>query len=136
MERDYLKTIVHRLYSRFMMLRSQLRKIIVKNLIVGLYDDQQYGQTELLEILKSIIDGFQLPLKQEHRQIFEQGLIPLHSSQYMRHYHNQLTKAIIAYIQKDETVADLLFLGCLKFWPKVDPFKETIFLKEIEIVLL
>lgn len=67
MERDYLKTLVHRLYSRFMMMRGQLRKLIIKCLVVDLADDQQYGQAELLEIMKSIIVGFQVPLKADHR---------------------------------------------------------------------
>ena len=43
MERDYLKTVVHRLYSRFMNTRSKVRKLIVNSLLIGLADDQQYG---------------------------------------------------------------------------------------------
>jgi serine/threonine-protein phosphatase 2A regulatory subunit B' len=39
MERDYLKTIVHRIYSRFMNLRLQLRQLIIKSLLVGLAHD-------------------------------------------------------------------------------------------------
>lgn len=39
-------------------------------------------------------------------------------------------------MQKDDTVADITFLSCLKFWPKTDPYKELIFLKEIELVML
>lgn len=40
MERDYLKTVVHRFYSRFMTSRGLMRKLIVRTLVVGLYDDQ------------------------------------------------------------------------------------------------
>jgi serine/threonine-protein phosphatase 2A regulatory subunit B' len=32
MERDYLQTVIHRLYSRFMTIRSWLRKLILKSL--------------------------------------------------------------------------------------------------------
>ena len=39
MERDYLKTTVHRLYSRFMNMRSNIRKRIVICLLVDLADD-------------------------------------------------------------------------------------------------
>lgn len=39
MERDYLKTIVHRIYARFMTMRSQLRQMILRSLIVDLNID-------------------------------------------------------------------------------------------------
>jgi hypothetical protein len=40
MERDYLKVIVHRLYSRFVVLRGPIRRLITKSLLVGLAEDQ------------------------------------------------------------------------------------------------
>jgi serine/threonine-protein phosphatase 2A regulatory subunit B' len=36
------------------------------------------GISELLEILCSIINGFQKPLKEEHKLFLERALLPLH----------------------------------------------------------
>lgn len=36
------------------------------------------GLTELLEILSSIVSGFTVPLKNEHKDFFVKVLVPLH----------------------------------------------------------
>ena len=68
-ERDYLKTIIHRIYGKFMVYRSFLRKIISNQLLKCIFDDHedQFGHSEYLEIMGSIITGFAVPLKGEHR---------------------------------------------------------------------
>jgi len=64
-ERDYLKTILHRIYAKFMSLRAFIRKAINNVFYVFIYDTEKHnGIAELLEILGSIINGFALPLKQ------------------------------------------------------------------------
>jgi len=40
------------------------------------------------------------------------------------------------YLKKDPTLVDLTLLTCLKYWPKVDPYKEVNFIDEVESVLL
>lgn len=66
-ERDYLKTILHRIYGKFMALRPIIRDS-VKNLLhkVTYEHENHNGLTELLEILSSIVSGFTVPLKHEH----------------------------------------------------------------------
>ena len=67
-ERDYLKTILHRIYGKFMPYRAFIRKSI--NIFYRfIYETERHnGIAELLEILGSIINGFALPLKDEHKQ--------------------------------------------------------------------
>ena len=44
-----------------------------------IYETEKHnGVAELLEILGSIINGFALPLKDEHKQFLQRVLIPLH----------------------------------------------------------
>ncbi len=40
------------------------------------------------------------------------------------------------YLKKDSTVLDLTLLTCLKYWPKIDPYKEVNFIDEVETVIL
>lgn len=67
-ERDYLKTILHRIYGKFMVHRPFVRKAINNVFYKFIYETERHnGVAELLEILGSIINGFALPLKDEHK---------------------------------------------------------------------
>ena len=47
-----------------------------------IYESETHnGVGELLEILGSIINGFALPLKEEHKDFLIKALIPLHKAQ-------------------------------------------------------
>jgi serine/threonine-protein phosphatase 2A regulatory subunit B' len=66
-ERDYLKTILHRIYGKFMTLRTYVRTQVMNLLLLITYEKEEHnGLTELLEILSSVITGFADPLKPEH----------------------------------------------------------------------
>eukprot|EP01084_Bolivina_argentea_P213740 362922_1 len=78
-EREYLKTILHRIYGKFMSLRSFVRKSINNVFYNVIYENERHnGIGELLEILGSIINGFALPVKLEHKKFLRNVLIPLH----------------------------------------------------------
>jgi serine/threonine-protein phosphatase 2A regulatory subunit B' len=78
-ERDYLKTILHRIYGKFMALRAFVRRSINNVFYQVMYEGERHnGIGELLEILGSIINGFALPLKAEHKRFLARALIPLH----------------------------------------------------------
>ncbi len=67
-ERDYLKTILHRIYGKFMVHRPFVRKAINNVFYRFIFETERHnGVAELLEILGSIINGFALPLKEEHK---------------------------------------------------------------------
>lgn len=53
--------------------RSFIRRIITSNLINLIYDETEepFGSSEFLELIGSIIVGFAVPLKGEHKSIFE-----------------------------------------------------------------
>lgn len=66
-ERDYLKTILHRIYGKLMPLRKTIKdQIMFLFLRITQEAETHNGLTELLEILASITSGLQVPLKQEH----------------------------------------------------------------------
>ncbi|KAG8521239.1 Acetyl-CoA carboxylase 2 [Galemys pyrenaicus] len=68
-ERDFLKTVLHGIYGKFLGLRAFIRKQINNIFLRFIYETEHFnGVAELLEILGSIINGFALPLKAEHKQ--------------------------------------------------------------------
>ena len=59
-ERDYLKTLLHRIYGRFMPLREFIWKAVMNYFIrlAATSMDESNGVLELLEILCAIVNGF------------------------------------------------------------------------------
>ena len=156
-ERDYLKTILHRIYGKFMVHRPFIRKSI-NNIFYRraprptlpprapaashplpprfIYETERHnGVAELLEILGSIINGFALPLKEEHRTFLSRALLPLHKPKCVASYHQQLSYCITQFVEKEPRLADTVLKGVLKYWPATNSQKEVLFLTELEEVL-
>ncbi|KAJ9564148.1 hypothetical protein OSB04_000114 [Centaurea solstitialis] len=111
-EREYLKFVLHRMYGKFM-------------------TEKHNGIAELLEILGSIINGFALPLKEEHKLFLVRALIPLHKPKCIPMYHQQISYCITQFVEKDCKLADTV----IRYWPITNSSKEVMFLSELEEVL-
>ncbi|MBA0577254.1 hypothetical protein Golob_025296, partial [Gossypium lobatum] len=135
-EREYLKTILHRIYGKFMVHRPFIRKAINNIFFRFIFETEKHnGIAELLEILGSIINGFALPLKEEHKVFLVRALIPLHKPKCLAMYHQQLSYCITQFVEKDCKLADTVIRGLLKYWPITNSSKEVMFLNELEEVL-
>ena len=132
-ERDFLKTTLHRIYGKFLNLRSFIRRSINNVFFQFAYETERFnGVAELLEILGSIINGFALPLKEEHKLFLTRVLIPLHKVKSLSMYHPQLAYCIVQFLEKDAALTEDVVLGLLRYWPKVNSTKEVMFLNEVE----
>ncbi|KAJ6810431.1 serine/threonine protein phosphatase 2A 57 kDa regulatory subunit B' alpha isoform-like [Iris pallida] len=135
-EREYLKTILHRIYGKFMVHRPFIRKSINNIFYRFIFETERHsGIGELLEILGSIINGFALPMKEEHKLFLVRALIPLHKPKSVSVYHQQLLYCITQFVEKDYKLADTVIRGLLKYWPVTNCGKEVLFLGELEEVL-
>ncbi|KAL2500206.1 Serine/threonine protein phosphatase 2A 59 kDa regulatory subunit B' eta [Abeliophyllum distichum] len=135
-EREYLKTVLHRIYGKFMVHRPFIRKAINYIFYRFIFETEKHnGIAELLEILGSIINGFALPLKEEHKLFLVRALIPLHKPKCIPMYHQQLSYCITQFVEKDCKLADTVIRGLLKYWPITNSSKEVMFLGELEEVL-
>ncbi|WOL08890.1 hypothetical protein Cni_G17643 [Canna indica] len=135
-EREYLKTILHRIYGKFMVHRPFIRKAINNIFYRFIFETERHsGIGELLEILGSIINGFALPMKEEHKLFLVRALIPLHKPKPVGIYHQQLSYCIVQFVEKDFKLADTVIRGLLKYWPVTNCQKEVLFLGELEEVL-
>ncbi|KAL8264513.1 hypothetical protein R6Q59_022643 [Mikania micrantha] len=135
-EREYLKTILHRIYGKFMVHRPFIRKAINNIFYRFIFETEKHnGIADLLEILGSIINGFALPLKEEHKLFLMRALVPLHKPKCLSLYHPQLSYCITQFVEKDSKLADTVIRGLLKYWPITNSSKEVMFLSELEEVL-
>ncbi|XP_023600382.1 serine/threonine-protein phosphatase 2A 56 kDa regulatory subunit gamma isoform isoform X8 [Myotis lucifugus] len=108
-ERDFLKTTLHRIYGKFLGLRAYIRKQINNIFYRFIYETEHHnGIAELLEILGSIINGFALPLKEEHKIFLLKVLLPLHKVKSLSVYHPQLAYCVVQFLEKDSTLTEPL----------------------------
>ncbi|KAJ8309565.1 hypothetical protein KUTeg_014439 [Tegillarca granosa] len=119
-ERDFLKTVLHRIYGKFLGLRAfiyeteqfngvgELLEILgrftfnenfqkinfkkkFKNTFLVFYFVKRNNAiyNSILNWMSSIINGFALPLKHEHKQFLVKVLLPLHKAKTLNLYHAQ-----------------------------------------------
>jgi serine/threonine-protein phosphatase 2A regulatory subunit B' len=135
-ERDYIKTILHRIYGKFMALRAFVRRAIQHVFFKVIYECETHnGVGELLEILGSIINGFALPLKEEHKDFLIKALIPLHKVKSLASFYQQLSYCMAQYVEKDPRLSYEIITSMLRFWPVSITAKQVLFLNELEEML-
>ncbi|XP_058200725.1 serine/threonine protein phosphatase 2A 57 kDa regulatory subunit B' kappa isoform isoform X2 [Rhododendron vialii] len=135
-ERECLKTILHRIYGKFMVHRPYIRRTIGNVFYAYIYETERHnGIAELLEIFGSVVCGFALPLKEEHKIFLWRALIPLHKPKYLGVYFQQLSYCITQFVEKEPKLASIVIRGLLKYWPITNSQKEVMFLSELEEIL-
>lgn len=106
-ERGFLKTMLHRIYLKFINLRSFIRQSINNVFFQFTYETQRFnGIAELLEVFGSIIHGFARPLREEHKNFLTRVLLPLHKPKILSKYHPQLTYCVVQFMEKDASVTE------------------------------
>mmetsp|Transcript_13155 Transcript_13155/g.18074 ORF Transcript_13155/g.18074 Transcript_13155/m.18074 type:complete len:434 (-) Transcript_13155:42-1343(-) len=135
-ERDILKTILHRIYTRFIGYRSFIRAEITHLCWNYVYEKQQFaGIAQLLEVLTSIISGFFAPLKNEHKLLLTKTLLPLYKGSAYRTYRTQLTHCVLQFLAKDTALIEIVFKKIIRFWPLGDSSKELLLIEDISFFL-
>ncbi|CAH8353394.1 unnamed protein product [Eruca vesicaria subsp. sativa] len=135
-ERECLKTILHRVYGKFMVHRPFIRRSMSNIFYRFVFETEKHcGIAELLEFLGSIVSGFALPLKEEHKIFLWRVLIPLHKPKSLGNYFQQLSYCITQFIDKEPKLGSVVIKGLLKFWPITNSQKEVMFLSEVEEIV-
>ncbi|KAJ2814516.1 serine/threonine-protein phosphatase 2A 56 kDa regulatory subunit delta isoform, partial [Coemansia furcata] len=117
-------------------MRSFIRRSINNIFLQFTYETQRHnGIAELLEILGSIINGFTVPLKDEHINFLHRVLLPLHKARPMTLYYAQLAYCTVQFLEKDPALAETIIKALLRYWPKVNSPKEVMFVNELEGIM-
>lgn len=86
-------------------MRAFIRRSINNIFFQFIYETERHnGIAELLEILGSIINGFALPLKEEHKNFLRRVLIPLHKVKSLALYHPQLAYCVVQFLEKSQAL--------------------------------
>eukprot|EP00501_MAST-03F_sp_TOSAG23-6_P000424 GSMAST32.ASY1.ANO1.436.1 assembled CDS len=117
-EREYLKTSTHRIYGKLTNRRAAIRRCVNNIFFEFLYEtNRHFGISELLEILASIINGFAVPIKTEHKKMLTHALLPLHKMCGMAEYHPPLSYCMVLFCGKDRSLTTVIIQGLLRYWP-------------------
>lgn len=135
-ERDLLKTCLHRVYGKMVGLRAGMREAFRQYFDETSYGMEQHCLAELLEILGSIINGFAIPLKDEHVEMLKAHLLPLHKCHHFSTFASHLLYCVVQFVEKDPVnLGPEIIRYLLHCWPKQASNKEVLFLGELEDIL-
>lgn len=125
-ERESVKGILHRLYSKFGHVRPHIRRIFTHTLLRFIYEKEQYnGVAEILEILASIINGFAQPVKADNIAMLQHVLLPLFKCKSIGVFHAQLTACVVHFLEKAGDRIEIVIQALLKYWPVHSSPKEV-----------
>ncbi|KAG7975726.1 hypothetical protein I3843_06G114000 [Carya illinoinensis] len=111
-ERDNLKDIYHRIYLKFTFYCSSMRESMKNVFLHYIFETERHcGVGELLEIWRTIINGFTVPLKEEHKLVLMRVLIPLHKTKGMQSFHRQLAYSVSQFVQKEPVLGGVVVRG-------------------------
>jgi hypothetical protein len=127
------QTIAHRIYSKLTQRRALIRRVICNVFFDFVLETERHnGIAEMLEILASIINGFAVPIKEEHRIMLTRALLPLHKSRALAGFHPQLSYCMALYVSKEHTLTRDVLSGLLRYWPLGSTQKQLMLLNELE----
>lgn len=116
--------------------RAFIRKAISHVFHRFVYETERHpGVGELLEILGSIVNGFALPLKQEHVVFLEKSLLPLFRPRTLGSYIQQLCYCVSQYVEKDAAMAVPIIRNMVRFWPVASSQKQIVLLNAVEEIV-
>jgi len=136
-EREDLKSLILKIFSKFNGLRSTVRKTIQSycQRAVSLEHGEApaYGLSELLEVLgQRVVAGFANPLRKEQKELLTQVLLPLYKLDFLSCFHSQLKDVVRLFCKKDPSLIKPVAQALLRYWPQCASSKQTIFLGELE----
>lgn len=133
-ERDSLKNVIHRVYSKLHSSRSFMRRAMNDVFLNYIYETEKKhgGIGDVLEIWGTIINGFSVPLKEEHKLFLMRVLIPLHRPKGMQAYHKQLAYCVYQFVEKEPMLGVVVVRGMLRYWPVTNCQKEVLLIGELE----
>ncbi|KAL0536025.1 hypothetical protein IC582_024957 [Cucumis melo] len=132
-ERESLKNVFHQIYYKLTKYRSFMRKAMSGVFLEYIFETERHnGIAEMLEIWGSIINGFAVPLKEEHRVFLKRILIPLHKVKGMQNFNKQLGYCVYQFVEKESELGGFIVRKIMKYWPQANSQKEIKLIEELE----
>lgn len=138
-ERDYIKMSVHRIYGKFLHLRTYMKDqmgYILMDYCSSLNVPYVPGTPEILEILGSIVNGFAVPLKPGNVEFLTQVLLPLIKMPHFKMYYSQLLYCLLHYLVKEPPLLTRIFRYIFRHWPVQVAKKQVLLLNYVNEMIV
>eukprot|EP01147_Barroeca_monosierra_P006717 gene6716-351_t len=136
-ERLFLEMALHTIYTKAIDARAFLRASIHNVCFRHMYEAERFlGMANLLRLLCKIINGFTIPVRQEHIHMFHRVLLPLFKVRQFTNLFQPLTACIVSMIDKQQNLADDAIKYILKHWPFSHSVKEVLFLEVLHTLIV
>ena len=134
-ERNYIKIILHKIYTKIIPRRKIIRQIITNYLSYIIKQKNNYnGIKEILDIMSSIAAGFEKPLREEHKNFFKNIIIPLHKLEKLSLYFENLKRCTCLFLTKNSNLSIRLLDYIIKIWPFENYNKEKLYIEEMNAI--
>jgi hypothetical protein len=131
-EREKLCRVFNIQYVTLITQRQQMRKYAGDFFTyVSQGISKPIGVAELLSSYEPIVNGFKVPLLQEHVITFNTVFLPLHKCPYLAMFHLQLVNIITAYAEKQKSLIGNALRYILNIWPISPSAKEVYLMTEV-----
>lgn len=131
-ERNYAKLLLYKIYTKFIGLREDI--IVVAMNVMSeylIYNSEEYGIKELLEVYNCIIGGLKKPIKQKYLDYLFKVIIPLHKLPTYSTFSSEITRCMIIFLEKCSELSVEIITRILRLLPRTDGEKASGFLQEI-----
>lgn len=135
-ERRCIKVLLYKLYANFVPIRQRLRSVFANFLICEMMSNEHHiGVLEILEILDTIVAGFNLPFKSDSLNLLYDCLIPLYSTSDVYIYDKPLGSCIKSYVEKDPMLSGRVIKLLLRYLSPVNTDKTILIMTLIDDIL-
>lgn len=135
-EREYVKTLLHRMYGKLTPMRGYMRQAAARVFISFTFETERHnGIADLLDMLLGVVAGFASPIKEEHKDFLFKALMPLHRSTSFTQFHQQLISCVMQFVNKEPSLGPEVVRLLLRMWPRSNTSKQVLFLEELEVLL-
>lgn len=135
-ERRCIKVLLYKMYANFVPIRQRLRSVFANFLICEMMnDDHHIGVLEILEILDTIVAGFNRPFKPDSLNLLFECLIPLYSTNDVYIYDKPLGNCIKSYVEKDPMLSGQIIEILIKYLSPVNTDKTILIMTLIDDIL-
>ena len=131
-EQEKIAVLFSAIYEKVPQSRAFAFKFVSNALSRIVFDDEPFTSAKpLLKAFTSIIAGLSNPLNEKYLPFWYNVLLPLHRCEHLVYFAKELFTCVAQVLERNHRLVIDVFKNLMKFWPRLNPHKQMLFLDEI-----
>lgn len=131
-EQEKIAVLFSAIYEKVPQARAFAFKVVSNALSRIVFDEEPFTSAKpLLKAFTSIIAGLSNPLNQKYLPFWYNVLLPLHRCEQLVYFAKELFTCVAQILERNHHLVIDVFKNLTKFWPRLKPEKQLLFLDEI-----